>query len=390
MADNGLQADLALALRGRTDSFARAIAVSERLAELQGQGRQAPLIGLVNAGPPEGGGATWGACLAAALQSQARDEHGAAFLAFERMGGYWHLLEQLSGVRGIEPSARQAYYSQFDDAALLAALVAALDTRGPADAQVRRCIRNLARGPGLRVPLQQALPVLVREISDDALSGESAAALCNLACHNETKEQAVASGAVRQLTRRLGRQADATTAEDLVACLGVLTGGCEAGMAALFEVAVEDGRQPVFGPLFALLKGGEGGSPPPLQSLVLDVVGGLCAGSPQFKAWAVQETPLVKEVVPQLLRSDVEALRKAALEFTSMLLEEEGFTEIFCRANGVAALQSVLERDAPEQTSGAGGMQFMSPGVMSRPMEGRRAPSQRQLAQFLLSKILII
>uniref|UniRef100_A0A7S4STL0 Protein HGH1 homolog n=1 Tax=Alexandrium monilatum TaxID=311494 RepID=A0A7S4STL0_9DINO len=390
MVDDGLQAQLALAVADGADSIVTALALSQRLGELRG-GPEA--VRLVVQGPPGGGGSTWGARLAAALEGRAGRGHSAALVAFERTGGYWCILEALSDARGLDPPTRRAFYAQFDDAALHAALLASLAARGgPADAVVRRCTRNLARSSELRGPLRPAVPALVEDLADGALAPEAAAALCNVACHSENKEQAVECGAVRNVVLQLGRPGQpAEASEDLVACLGVLTGGFEKGLAALFEVAVVEGRQKVFAPLFALLQAG-GGSSATLQCMVLDVVGGLCAASPQFKAWAIQETPVVKTELPQMLRSDAAEVRAAALELAGMLVDADGFVEVFQRANGVSALQSVLEQDGPRGggAGASGPLQFMAPAMPSGGMGGRRAPTQREMAQYLLSKILIL
>jgi len=388
MADEGLRSELAVALQGRPESGLAALNVSQRLAELQDKQAVAELV---SRGPPEGSPGTWGSRLAAALRAALGQEHSAAFVAFDHMGGYWRLLELLSDAQALAPSERQAFYAQFEDAELVAALLAALTARGASELVVRRCVRNLARSATLRQRLAPAVPALVGDLAEEALLQASAAALCNIGCHSDAKEQAVAAGAVPRLLLRLrGPDLRPEVAEDLVACLGVLTGGCQAGIAALFEVANSEGEALIFGGLLQWLRA-DGGSTPDLQGLVLDVLGGLCAASPQCRAWLVRESPLVREHLPQLLRCEEPAVRMAALQSSGQLVDAEGFVAVFQEGGGVGALQSVLERESERPGGGGGGgpVGLMAPGLVPGTPGRGRAPAQRELAQYLLSKILI-
>ena len=266
---------------------------------------------IVAPGPPQPGLATWGAGFAAALQRSGGQ------------GAFWEALALLSDARALPPSERRAFYAQFDDAELLALLVEAVGT-SKSNLPVRHCARNLGRGPNLRPSLLAVVPALVRDLSstEEGVAAASAAALCNVACHAEAKEKAVECGAVRQLLgplRSPGLAEDPEAAEDLVACLGVLTAGCKSGLGELFTAAAADGRLETFEPLFRRL---EGESPPSLQCLVLEVLGDICASSPQFREWLVKDSPVVSQSLPRCLRSDTTPLRKAALQLSAMLAED--------------------------------------------------------------------
>lgn len=368
------------AFRDHAGNGATAISVSHRLEGLQGGH---VLAELVARGPPEPG-STWGGYFIAALRNATRQEHSAAFVAFERMGGYWRLLELLSDVRIVDGFARKAFYDQFDDPELHVALLAALTAGGPSELSIHCCVRNLARSPRLRQHLTPAVPILVSHLLEDRLVQVSAAALCNVACHRDAKNEAVECGAVQHLVLELRRaELPSESAEDIVACIGVLTAGCEKGIAALFAVAATQGPELTFLPLLDCLQSNR---EPPLQCLAIDVVGGLCAASAQCKAWVVHQSPLVRTTLPQLLRSDVTRVCMAALQFAGMLIEAPGFTDVFQRAGGVSALQAILEKESNQTGEGPGLMERdFSPGP-----HARREPTHRDLAQCLLSKILII
>jgi len=320
-------------------------------------------------------------------------EHSAAFLAFEAVGGYWQLLEVLSDVKGLPPPQRGRFFGQLEDAGLLAKLVAALGTRGPSERAVRLCVRNLARSPDVRTLLLPAVPQLVADLEQAGLVGCSAAALCNLGCHSDGKIRAVEGDAVRQALAALCRGlATAEATEDLVALLGVLTGGYEPGIRALFAEADATGEAETFGPLVALLGHVHA---PPLQCIAIDVLGGICAASPHFKAWLVKETLAVSQDLPNVLRSPAPPVRFAALEFACLLVEVDGFREAFQKGGGEAVLRAMLESEPPappRPTGFQGGLMAaaFSGGAtpaLARGGGARRDPMPRELAEVVLGRM---
>lgn len=375
MAGAPLADELASALRCDAGSALQALGLSERLRTQRGS---AEVTRVVLAGPLGLPQATWGARFLEALRFAA--EHSAEFVSFENQGGYWQLLELLSDGKSLPPPQRSAFYAQFDEDGLFSLLLGALATRGPCELPVRGCVRNLARSPDLRRPLVAAVPALVQGLSDADLGPQSAAALCNVACHSDAKEAAVQQGAVRRLVVALREELEVEAAEDFVACLGVLTGGFESGLGALFDVAATDGRQETFAPLVKLL----GSDAPGLRSLVIDVLGGVCAASPQFTEWLVTDSKVVSEELPNLLRAEEAPIRLAALEFSNLLVQVDRFRDIFQAAGGISAVQAILEEEPEAARFG-----LMAPGA--RELGGpRRGPQPRDLAQHLISKVLLL
>jgi len=381
MAAETLSADILKVVRGQGVTGAAALSVCQRLEELQDK---RILSALIARGPPELE-SKWGELFEVAIQSAAANEPNVEFAAFQQVGGHWRLLDLLSDVRQSDPSMREAYYAQFNVPDLLSALLSALRTDGQygdLDVAAHRCARNLARSPVLRQQLASAVPTLVDNLEKDRLLQAAAAALCNIACHGDTKAQAVECGAVPRLVVQL-RRADLSSeaAEDAVACLGVLTGNHEAGIAALFALAHNDGVDSTFGVLLACLQREDASA---LQCLAMEVVLGLCMASVKFKTWTVNESAMVKVELPRMLRSEDATVRMSALQAAASLVGVSGFTSLFQSSGGVTALQSVLEREVPG--SGAG-MMVRTP---SDPFAVRREPTQRDLAQHLMSKVLLI
>lgn len=300
---------------------------------------------------------------------------------------YWLLLEPLSDARALPRQDYGPFYSQFASQELFSLLTVALAARG-SELPVRRCARNLARSPDLRKHLVSAVPSLVAGLSDAGIAGDSAAALCNVACYSEAKDRAFECDAVGMLVMALRREGlGAVEAEDIIACLGVLTSSCEQGMAALFAVAAEQSEVETFAPFIKMF--GDPGSPG-LQCLVIDVLGGFCAASPQFRDWLVTDSSVVRRELPSVLQNGTAAVCLAALHFSCLVLEADNFRTLFQKAGGVGALQAVLERDASFETSGVGNFGLMARSAAVLPDGARRATTQRDLAQYLLEKILML
>jgi len=171
--------------------------------------------------------------------------------------------------------------------------------------------------------------------------------------------------------------------EDLIACLGALTCGYTEGLEALFAAAQAEGNLKTFGALMNHLSC-EGNPPPSLQCLILEVFSDVCASSPQFKTWLIEETPMIKAILPQLLKSNAAEVRLAALQLACMIAEDDKFVLMFQKGDGLNALKSVLDRGSNPSELG-----MMLPDLPPDPENRRRAPSERQLAQCLMSKVLI-
>jgi len=379
MATETLSAEIYSVVRGQGDSGAAALRVCQQLEELRDK---QILSELIAHGPPELE-TKWGECLAVAVQKAAAHEHNAEFAAFQQIGGHWHLLDLLSNVRQTDPSMRDAFYAQFNVPDLLSALLVALGTDGQLDIAAHHCTRNLARNPVLRQQLALAVPTLVDNLENDRLVQAAAAALCNVACHGEMKVHAVECGAVPRLVVQLRRaELSSEAAEDVMACMGVLTGNHEAGIAALFALAHSDGVDLTFGPLLTCLQREDAFA---LQCLSLEVVLGLCTASVKFKTWTVNESALVRVELPRMLRSENASVRMSALKAAASLVGVSGFTLLFQSSGGVGALQSILQREASGSVTG-----LMVRNMSSDPFVERREPTERDLAQHLMSKILLI
>lgn len=368
--------ELASALQRDCGSALIALGLTERLRGLQGSQEVASLV---IAGPPGQAPGIWGARFSQALNFAA--QHTPEFLAFANVGGYWHMLELLSDAKTLPIPQRQAFYAQFDDPQLFTLLLGTLASRGPFEQHVRGVIRNMARSPDLRKHVIPGVPTLVQNLSEAGIAQASAAALCNVACHSDAKETTIEAGAVRHLAvalRNDGLSAD--MAEDFIACMGVLTGGCESGLAALFEVAAVEGELVTFSPIISLM----GRDSPGLRCMVVDVLGGFCAASPQFKTWLVTKSACISDELPRMLKADDAQVRLSALEFACLMVDVEAFASTFSNAGGVGAVGAILESE-PE-AAGVGAMGSSRPAGERT----RQAPRQRDLAQFLMSKILMI
>eukprot|EP00931_Biecheleriopsis_adriatica_P093664 TRINITY_DN67392_c0_g1_i1.p1 TRINITY_DN67392_c0_g1~~TRINITY_DN67392_c0_g1_i1.p1 ORF type:complete len:357 (-),score=42.82 TRINITY_DN67392_c0_g1_i1:38-1108(-) len=287
----------------------------------------------------------------------------------------FRLLRVLSDARP-SPLQREQFYASFDCQGLCEICgeqLRASSTIEDKAITIRLCIRNLARNPVFRLRLSGSVSHLAASLNSDEIQSHvnlqiaaaSAAALCNICCDNAFKAEAVRLGVVPSLLQSLKRAPMHSAAEDLVACLGVLTASYPPGMEALFQsndAAV----------ILACLCES---SHPMLQVLAAEVVSDLCSCSKSFTAWLVHDTDLVQAHLGQLLDLDVDPqLLNASLKLCTRLAEDDGFGKKAQQGAAVKALQNIAT-------------------LPQDPVDGaweaeRRPPTKQEEARALLGKIL--
>jgi len=273
------------------------------------------------------------------------------------------------------PTIRDQFYASFDCQGLCEACVEQLrvSSRGENAMDIRLCIRNLARNPTFRLRLSGAVSILASSLKDEEVrskahlerAGASAAALCNICCDNTFKMEAVRLGVVPSLLQNLEKSPTNTTAEDLVACLGVLTAGYPPGMEALFG----SGKAPV---LLACLCNSDH---IPLQVLAIEVISDLCSCSKSFIGWLVDDTDLLKEHVGRFMSLDGDPeLLSATLKLCNRLADNDAFAKNIQKGDAVQALQKIAElpREANDLNN----------------LDERRPPTKQEEALALMGKIL--
>lgn len=280
------------------------------------------------------------------------------------------LLRVLSDLRP-PPAFRDRFYASFDCQGLCEACAEKL--RVPSSNQnavdLRLCIRNLARNPSFRLRLSSVVSIIASSLKDDGIqldiAAAGAAALCNVCCDNTLKMEAVSLDVVRSLLHNLKRSPTCTDAEDLLACVGVLTANCPPGMEALFN----SGDAPV---ILACVCSSDHAS---LQVLALEVLLDLCSCSKSLTAWLVDDTELVPRHLGQCLSLDGDQqLLRVALRLCNRLLEHTTFSEKAQTGDVVKALCRIAELP-PEAGN-------------SDDFDGRRPPTKQEEAKALLGKIL--
>lgn len=281
------------------------------------------------------------------------------------------LLRILCDVKPL-PAVRERFYTSFDIQGLCEACAEQLRfSSNPSNGiGVRLCIRNLARYPLFRLRLSRAVPTLVSSIQDGSAASKeiapaSAAALCNICCDNTFKMEAVRLGVVPSLLYHLSKSPTCTGAEDLVACIGVLTAGFPPGIESLFN----SGEAPV---LLACLCGNDHSA---LQVLAAEVLSDLCSSSKSFTAWLVSGTDLLQDHLARFLSLDGDPqLLSVALNLCERLAEADEFAAKVQKGDAVKALQRIAELP-PEL-----------PPDFEDPDE-RRPPTKQEKARAIMGKI---
>lgn len=282
------------------------------------------------------------------------------------------LLRVLSDARP-PPALRNGFFASFDCQGLCEACAEQL--RAPSSNQdavdIRLCIRNLARNPAFRLRLSSAVSIIASSLNDDGMqldiAAAGAAALCNICCDNTLKMEAVRLGTVRAALHHLKRSPTYTAAEDLLACVGVLTAGYPPGMEALFN----SGDAPV---ILACLCSSDSAS---LQVLALELLSDLCSCSKSFTAWLVDDADLLPQHLGRCLSLDGnQQMLSAALQLCNRLSEHDTFAAKVQRGSTMQALCRIAELP-PETEAGNGD-----------PLGGRRPPTNQEQAKALLGRIL--
>eukprot|EP00928_Gymnodinium_smaydae_P012790 TRINITY_DN14665_c0_g2_i1.p1 TRINITY_DN14665_c0_g2~~TRINITY_DN14665_c0_g2_i1.p1 ORF type:complete len:357 (+),score=42.33 TRINITY_DN14665_c0_g2_i1:55-1125(+) len=287
----------------------------------------------------------------------------------------FRLLSLLTDVRP-PPPARQNFYASFDCPGLCEACVAQLRDAGSGQhaVVVRNCIRNFARNPPFRLRCSSAVSLLAASLEDSSVQGTAkleiaaanAAALCNICCDNAFKAEAVNLGVVQRLLHYLKLSPTFSVAEDLVACVGVLTANYPPGMESLFQSGDA-------GVIVACLFDRGSSS---LQVLAAEVLGDICSCSKSFTSWLVNDSELLEAHMGHLLSiSGDPQLLNAALKLCNRLAEADGFAKAVQKGSTVNALQAIAE--LPEERR--------APDV---DWDERRPPTKQEEAKALLGKIL--
>eukprot|EP00933_Yihiella_yeosuensis_P034157 TRINITY_DN27689_c0_g2_i1.p1 TRINITY_DN27689_c0_g2~~TRINITY_DN27689_c0_g2_i1.p1 ORF type:complete len:403 (+),score=56.23 TRINITY_DN27689_c0_g2_i1:49-1209(+) len=318
----------------------------------------------------------------------------------------WRVLQAMTDIR---PPPLEEFMTHFGQASLLSVLISSLSANETKECLIAscNCIRNLGRIPRIRAMLDDSVGPLVETISQNSseITGAVAAALCNVSCTVSGKEQAVNAGAVPQLLLSLSKESCAHIADDIVASLGVLTGGFPRGAEAVIESQL--GVTPIVRCLSL-------GCPIPAAT-ALDVLCDLtlAAGPTSYVAsQLVADKRLVSHELPQLLGSSEAPVRGTALKLCALLLEMEGFRAAFTHAGGAQALRECIELEPFEPStagfltpgqlhagptactetarpdfSSIGRLASLGRGLRSNTGTGNQPRSRRQIAQQLLSQL---
>jgi len=226
------------------------------------------------------------------------------------------VLEALAALTDIRPPPLRDMATHFGDPELLSELVAGLGGGQPDGARMLACMccRNLGRVSKIRGMLERAIGPLVETLSDTGgeLVGPAAAALCNVACTPAGKDQAVAEGAVPKLLAAIRTEEKPQAADDMVACIGVLTSGFSRGAEAV--LASEEGVAPLLEALRT--------RHPALSSTILEVLGDLARAlgtSGQLAPALAADAKLATEDLPHLVASPEAEVRGGALKLVALL-----------------------------------------------------------------------
>lgn len=283
----------------------------------------------------------------------------------------FRLLRVLSDARP-PPALRDRFFASFDHQGLCEACAEQLRVcSNKQDAvDIRLCIRNLARNPAFRLRLSSAMPIIASSLNDDEaqldIAASSAAALCNICCDNTLKLEAVRLGTVRGALHHLKRSPTYSAAEDLLACVGVLTAGFTPGMEALFNT----GDAPV---ILACMCSDSAS----LQVLALELLSDVCSCSKSFTAWLVDDADLLPQHMGRCLSLDGNQQRlSVALQLCNRLSEHDTFATKVQQGGTMQALCRIAELP-PEPEAGN-----------DDPLRGRRPPTNQEQAKALLGKIL--
>eukprot|EP00927_Polykrikos_kofoidii_P048868 TRINITY_DN43042_c0_g1_i1.p1 TRINITY_DN43042_c0_g1~~TRINITY_DN43042_c0_g1_i1.p1 ORF type:complete len:446 (+),score=63.52 TRINITY_DN43042_c0_g1_i1:63-1340(+) len=272
----------------------------------------------------------------------------------------WSLLAALTDAR-LPPPRSALFEAQFGDPEFLKLVMSALSVDQPVRLRIVgcQCTRNLARALGVRRGLLAAgaVEVLAAALLSSAsesvgehkenagavsamMAAAAAAALCNVACSPGGKETAVSAGCVPPLLAALRADIPPSDADDIAACLGVLTGNFDKGVLAVF--ACESGAVPL---VEALRR-----EDTTLQGTILDVLGGIAVllsqpetDAGRCSAHLANNSELVRRHLPRLVVSPHRSVRGAALKLCMLLhTGSDSFGAAFLAAGGEQMLRHVM------------------------------------------------
>mmetsp|Transcript_52794 Transcript_52794/g.123477 ORF Transcript_52794/g.123477 Transcript_52794/m.123477 type:complete len:418 (+) Transcript_52794:55-1308(+) len=201
-----------------------------------------------------------------------------------------------------------------------------------------RCIRNFGRSPDLRGPLSDTIPSLVAALSseDKDVVAASAAALCNVSCTETNKRAAIEGNAVPALLQALSQEQRPLAADDIVACIGVMTTGSKEGASAVKQ----DG-------LCALLDA-LAMEHAVLATTTMSVLGGLAMALPSICTAIAENAMFLGRYLPQLLRSTSPDMREKALRLYLILSETDTVVDrAFAASGGELVLKDCLGMEVP-------------------------------------------